>query len=274
MKNVIIASALIALSASAMADTTVNLCTLEGSKGAVVVLDKNNGNTRQFWAFRAAELNAGKLAPLFKSQPMARETSGNYSSKYEFTETGGIQNSTFSGEYVVYDGDYTRTMNHCMVAPSRYRVIIAANGKATPEAIAAADKQDAMEKQAKADAKAAQNLEGLGDAVAAASGEETAESHGSEYQERGDIARPEYKGANTFIGEAYNLEGKLVGKVTLERAANGEITATFPGFEKMTFKIMTDTEWGDGYYEEPRLSTDFYVAPGELFSVSHTKIVK
>lgn len=101
-----------------------------------------------------------------------------------------------------------------------------------------------------------------------------AAGHGSEFEERGDIARPEYKGANTFIGDAYSGSGTPKGKVTLIRAANGDITVISSNNESTVFKLDPDMLGTAGTYTEPRLSTDFHVIDGVWFSVSNTKIVK
>ncbi|EAB4417355.1 hypothetical protein D7B12_18155 [Salmonella enterica] len=99
--------------------------------------------------------------------------------------------------------------------------------------------------------------------------------HGSEFAERGDIARPEFKGANTFIGDAYNNEGTFSGKVRLERAANGDITLTFiDENESKIYALNPDMDGKPSTYEEPRLSTDFYIAKDIYYSVTNTKIVK
>lgn len=105
-----------------------------------------------------------------------------------------------------------------------------------------------------------------------------AAGHGSEFEERGDIARPEYKGANTFIGDAYDRGGNSLGKVTLVRAENGDITAEFLGYDKMTFKQTMEFDIPVGEYDSTRFTTEFGVAKGPGFTymitVSNTKIVK
>ncbi|EMD0638911.1 hypothetical protein VPZ60_004327 [Salmonella enterica] len=170
MKKLIIAAALMATATSAMAGTTFKLCKTDSQKGAIVVLDKEDNGTRQFWAFLASDLNNGKLAPLYKSMPM-NVSNNHYSSQREYTGDGANLNSVEGDRYTVEEGYDTHYLEGCMDAPSRYRVIIAARGKADPKAIEEADQQDALEKQAKAEAKAAENSVGLDDAVAAAAEE-------------------------------------------------------------------------------------------------------
>ncbi|EAO1133567.1 hypothetical protein EX011_21625 [Salmonella enterica] len=98
--------------------------------------------------------------------------------------------------------------------------------------------------------------------------------HGSEFEERGDIARPEFDGANTFTGEAVNFEGKPSGTVTLTRDESGDVTLSFGGDDQRTYKLDPDMNGTDGTYEETRLSTDFFVGNGMGYSITHTKIVK
>lgn len=98
--------------------------------------------------------------------------------------------------------------------------------------------------------------------------------HGSEYVERGDIARPEYKGANKFTGDLYDAKGDFIQKVTLIRAANDDITLVFSDTDKKVYKKDSNMAGKPGTYGEPRLATEFYVAEGRTYDVTHTAIVK
>ncbi|EPT1451866.1 hypothetical protein ACVOZ6_003454 [Escherichia coli] len=97
---------------------------------------------------------------------------------------------------------------------------------------------------------------------------------GSEFEMRGDIARPEYKGANTFEGEAlYNGEESM-GKVTLVRFANGDIKVIAGGKERGVFKRDADIASIPNTYSEPRSETTFVISATEFYSVVNTKLVK
>lgn len=103
--------------------------------------------------------------------------------------------------------------------------------------------------------------------------DQPAGSDETEYAERGDIARPEYAGAHTFVGDAFDIKGVFIQKVTLIRDAKNNITLVFDGKDKTTFKLNPDMSGVPGTYEEPRLSTDFYVGKGLFYSVTSTKLV-
>ncbi|EDL8063745.1 hypothetical protein CTA21_16465 [Salmonella enterica] len=100
---------------------------------------------------------------------------------------------------------------------------------------------------------------------------------GSEFGERGDIARPEYKGANTFIGVATLGDGTIAATVKIERESNGDIKLTFNGEkESRTYKKDADLnmDGAAGTYQETRLSTDVYLAPNMYYSIINTQLVK
>lgn len=99
------------------------------------------------------------------------------------------------------------------------------------------------------------------------------DDHGSEFVERGDIAKPEFKGANTFIGDAYDPDGNFVAKVILNRAENGDITVMSEGINRGVFKRDPDLENKNGTYSEYRLETGFTVSEKESYIVRNTKVV-
>lgn len=101
-----------------------------------------------------------------------------------------------------------------------------------------------------------------------------AAGHGSEFEMRGDIARPEYKGANTFVGEALYQGTKSIGNVTLKRAANGDITVIANGEVRGTFKYDEDMGNKAGTYVAPRSATVFNLGNGDSYYVYETKLVK
>ncbi|EBL7042124.1 hypothetical protein KS527_004458 [Salmonella enterica] len=96
--------------------------------------------------------------------------------------------------------------------------------------------------------------------------------HGSEFEERGDIARPEYAGAHTFTGHLY-IDDRMIGYVTLERKANGDIIMTTEDGNISVWKLDPDITGKAGTYNEPRLTTEFEMGNGSM-TVLHTKIVK
>lgn len=98
--------------------------------------------------------------------------------------------------------------------------------------------------------------------------------HGSEFVERGDIARHEYAGANTFTGDLYDEKGKFVKEVVLIRAANDDITLVINDGDKKLYKKDNDMAGKPGTYGEPRMATEFYVAEGRTYEVTHTVLVK
>ncbi|EJD1942449.1 hypothetical protein M1R45_003090 [Escherichia coli] len=98
--------------------------------------------------------------------------------------------------------------------------------------------------------------------------------NGSEFAERGDIARPENAGANMFTGDLYDEKGDFVKKVVLIRAANDDITLVINDGDKKLYKKDNDMAGKLGTYGEPRMATEFYVAEGRTYEVTHTVLVK
>ncbi|EKK5568051.1 hypothetical protein PN823_004471 [Enterobacter hormaechei] len=96
----------------------------------------------------------------------------------------------------------------------------------------------------------------------------------SEVEMRGDIAKPEYKGANTFEGEAFYNGKESIGKVTLVRFANGDIKVIVDGKEHGVFKRDENIANIPNTYSEPRSETAFIISDDEYYSVVHTKLVK
>lgn len=98
--------------------------------------------------------------------------------------------------------------------------------------------------------------------------------HGSEFAERGDIARPENAGANMFTGDLYDEKGDFVKKVVLIRAANNDITLVINDGDKKLYKKDDDMTGKPGTYSEPRLAIQFSIAEGRTYEVKHTVLVK
>ncbi|ENW4943622.1 hypothetical protein ACFLMW_003771 [Salmonella enterica] len=104
--------------------------------------------------------------------------------------------------------------------------------------------------------------------------EEEIATQGGEFEMRGDIARPEYKGANTFTGKAYDAQGNFIEEVKLVRDAEDNITLIFSGNDKRTYKKDSMMNGTPGTYGEPRSATEFYIDKGVFFDVTETKVVK
>lgn len=177
MKKLIIAAALIGLSTQSFAATTMIKKCVADAKQDVIVLDKDdtdNSGERQFWVFNAADLDAGKLAPLHQSLVMYPSCGAGAAECYTYTSGDKWSDShrkiqtIDEGRYIVENGQDISYIEDCDQAPSRYQIIIAANGKADPKAIADADQADALTKQAREAAKDGDKNSGLADAVKAA----------------------------------------------------------------------------------------------------------